>query len=100
MAEKGNTSQLTADVTLYRTDDKGRAVPALKGAITCPCKINKDDIESYDCRIFLDEKTITPGNSARVKMTFISGNEVADLFRKSGRFFLWAGGIIGEVSVV
>jgi hypothetical protein len=100
MVDKIAPSQFSVDVTLYPTDDKGRPVPTLTGTVTCPCRINKDDLDSYDCRIILDEKAITPGKTARVNITFISGDEVTDLFHKSGRFFLWAGGIIGEVSVV
>jgi hypothetical protein len=94
---------LVADITLYRTEDGGRLHP-LRGDLTkysgFPCKINKEDLEAWDCRILLEGKIIKPGESHRLKMAFISSTHVVPLLVKAGHFYLWEAKIIGEARVV
>jgi hypothetical protein len=92
-----------ADVFLYLTKEGGRENP-LRGDLTkwygCPCKMQKDDYNAYDCRIFIDGLIIQPGETHRLGMTFLSPEQALPLFHKSARFYLWEGRIIGEARIV
>jgi hypothetical protein len=93
--------QLIADVTLYRTAEGGRRSSALPGW-GCPCCLSKETpiVAAYDAWPLLGDMAIHPGESRRVGFVFLSGEETANLFRSSGKFFLWEGGFIGEAIVV
>jgi hypothetical protein len=97
------TPDLLVDVTLYRTQDGGRPYP-LRGDLTdhfsCPCKINKDDFNAWDARLLIAGLVIQPGDSRRLGMAFLSAPQAVPLFVQAGHFYLWEGGIIGEVQVV
>jgi hypothetical protein len=92
--------QLVADVTLYPTAAGGRksAVPPGWG---CPCCLLKESpIVGYDGWPLLGDAPLAPGQSRQLGFVFLSGDEPVALFRKSGIFFLWEGGFIGEAKVV
>jgi hypothetical protein len=92
--------QLIVDVTLYPTVQGGRAGSTPAGWFGCPCKVNKDDVAGWDCRILLDGNAMTPGETRRVGMMFLSGEETAARFRAAGTFYLWELRIVGEARVV
>jgi hypothetical protein len=90
---------LIADVTLYPTDQGGRKTPILLGW-GCPCMIHKTDSKAWDCRLLLEGGSMSPGETRRVGISFLSGEKAAQLFRTAGKFYLWEGRIIGEAIVV
>jgi hypothetical protein len=92
--------QLIADVTLYPAEQGGRGVPTGPDWFGCPCKIRKDDVGSWDCRILLQGQPLSPGDTRRVGMIFLSGEKAAGILREAGKFFLWELGIIGEATVI
>jgi hypothetical protein len=92
--------QLIADVTLYPTEQGGLRGPTGPDWFGCPCKVHKEDIDSWDCRILLQGQPLSPGETRRAGMVFLSGNKAANIFREAGKFFLWERGIIGEARVM
>ena len=46
------------------------------------------------------EEPLEPGDRRRLGLVFLSGEETADVFRRTGRFYLWEGRFIGEAVVV
>jgi hypothetical protein len=92
--------QLIADVTLYPTGNGGRRGPTPSEWFGCPCKVNRDDLQGWDCRILLQGQPMSPGDTRRVGFIFLSPEQAVDIFRAAGTFYLWEGGIIGEAKVV
>jgi hypothetical protein len=90
--------ELIVDLKLYPTSEGGRRAPIMEKWFGCPCKFRKEDFEARDCGVLLGVKSIAPGESARVGVTFLSPDSAA-LFRAAGKFYLWEGGIIGEAMV-
>jgi hypothetical protein len=91
--------QLTADVTLYPTDQGGRKYVAQLGW-GCPCTSSKSQpLIGWDAWPLLEEP-LAPGDRRRLGFVFLSGEEAAEIFRKAGKFYLWEGGFIGEAVVV
>jgi hypothetical protein len=90
---------LTVDVTLYPTAEGGRHHPILGAWFSCPCKLRKDDFDARDCRLLLNGQTMSPGETRRLGIKFLS-DDSAPIFRDAGRFYLWEGKIIGEAVVV
>jgi hypothetical protein len=43
---------------------------------------------------------MSPGETRRVGICFLSGESAAQIFRSAGKFYLWEGGFIGEAMVV
>jgi hypothetical protein len=94
------TPHLTADVMLYPTAAGGR-----KGAVHpgwgCPCLLSKEtSTGGYDGWPLLGDTPLAPGERRRLGFVFLSGEEPAALFRKSGLFYLWERGVIGEAKVL
>jgi hypothetical protein len=97
---KGAAPQLVADVTLYPSATGGRKSAAQAGW-GCPCCVSKDTpIVGYDGWPLLGEIALAPGESRQLGFVFLSGEEAAAHFRKSGVFYLWEGGFVGEAKVV
>jgi hypothetical protein len=43
---------------------------------------------------------MSPGETRRVGVSFLSGEKAAQIFRAAGKFYLWDRRIIGEALVV
>jgi hypothetical protein len=93
-------AELLADVTLYTTGKGGRLGPTPPEWFGCPCKINRDDLQGWDCRILLGGTSMSPGDTRRVEIIFLSPEQALPMFRAAGVFFLWEGRVIGEGRVV
>lgn len=91
---------LIADVTLYPTNQGGRKGPTGPEWFGCPCMVDKDSSASWDCRLLLQGRPMSPGETRRVGISFLSQEKVAQIFRAAGKFYLWERGIIGEAIVV
>jgi hypothetical protein len=90
---------LIADVKLYATSVGGRSFPIVADWFSCPCKLRLEDFEARDCRLLLGGSSMSPGESRRLGVVFLSP-ESAPLFRAAGTFYLWERKIIGEAVVV
>lgn len=91
---------LFADVMLYTTDKGGRLGSTPPEWFGCPCKINRDDLQGWDCRILLGGTPMSPGDTRRVEIIFLSPEQALPMFRAAGVFFLWEGHVIGEGHIV
>jgi len=91
---------LIADVTLYPSERSPRRGPMWGEFFSCPCKLEMDAPDAWDCRILLGNERIALGETKRVGIAFLSGEKAASMFRAAGRFYLWELGIIGEAKVV
>lgn len=89
---------LVADVTLYPPDKGGRSAPIHPGW-GCPCKPAKDE-PAWDGWPLLGDQPLAPGEKRRLGFYFISGEEAVKAMRRSGRFLLWEGHVIGEARLV
>ena len=97
---KAMAPQLIADLFLYPTSSGGRKT-AVQPGWGCPCCLSKDPpIIAYDGWPLLGDTPLLPGESRQLGFVFLSGEESAALLRKSGFFFLWEGGIIGEAKIL
>jgi hypothetical protein len=86
---------LIADVTLYSASEGRRTVDALPGW-SCPCCLSKSSpLVGWDGYPLLHEP-LSPGDWRRVGVVFLSGDEVAKMFREAGIFYLWEGPVVGE----
>jgi hypothetical protein len=92
-------TQLLAEVTLYPTDKGGRRGPTASEWFGCPCKISRDDSHGWDCRILLGGIPMSPGETRRVEIIFLSPEQAIPALRAAGTFFLWEGRVIGEVTL-
>jgi hypothetical protein len=91
---------LLADVTLYPTNEGGRGIPTSPEWFGCPCMVQKEDSSAWDCRLILLGRSMSPGETRRVGISFLSGEKAAQVFRAAGKFYLWEFRIIGEAIVV
>ena len=92
---------IIADITLYPTDEGGRRTAIQGDWYSCPCLTTPSSFEEgRDCRILLYGQIVAPGETARLGVAFLSGEEAAARIRAARQFFLWEGGIIGEGRVV
>src|SRR5271170_404046 len=97
---KGMHPQLTADVTMYPSDQGGRKSVAFPGW-GCPCCLSKESpIVGRDGWPLLGDAPLAPGESRRLGFVFLSGEESAAIFKKAGMFFLWEGRFVGEAVVL
>ena len=92
--------RILADVTLYPTAEGGRKGPTPPSWFGCPCKATKDDTQLWDCRLLLGGTSMSPGETRRVEVAFLSPDLAVPALRNSGRFFLWELRIIGEALIV
>jgi hypothetical protein len=92
--------ELVADVTLYPTEEGGRKTPTSPDWFGCPCFTSKEHLEGWDCRILLQGVPLSPGETRRVGMVFLSPDLAVLALRKAGKFYLWEGHAIGEGVVV
>jgi hypothetical protein len=91
--------QLTADVTLYATAERGRKSAAHPGW-GCPCSCSTSTpVTGWDGWPLLDGP-LSPGETRRLGFVFLSGQEAAQILRNAGKFYLWEGRFIGEAVVV
>jgi hypothetical protein len=90
---------LIVDVKLYSVTEGGRHHPIVGEWFSCPCKLGKNDFEARDCRLLLNGLTMSPGETRRLGIKFLS-DDSAPIFRDAGKFYLWEGKIIGEAVVV
>jgi hypothetical protein len=97
---KGSSPRLLADVTLYPTAQGGRKGPTPPNWFGCPCKAAKDHSQAWDCRLLLEGTSMKPGETRRVEVVFLTPDQAVPAFRKSGKFFLWDGRLIGEAKLV
>lgn len=91
---------LFANVTLYPTEQGGRRGPTPANWFGCPCTKDPHAERNWDCRLLLDGLPLAPGESRRVGIVFLSGEEAANDLRKAGKFFLREGRLIGEAVIV
>jgi hypothetical protein len=97
---KGVAPQLIADVTLYPSTS-GRRKSAAQPGWGCPCCVSKDSpMVGYDGWPLLGDLALAPGETRQLGFVFLSGDEAVAQFRKSGVFYPWEGGFIGEAKVV
>jgi hypothetical protein len=88
---------IIADITLYPTNRGGREA-AIRGGYSCVCLLEGTD---RGCHILLHGRAVAPGETARVGVTILLGEEeAATLFFPARRFFLWEGRIVGEGTVI
>ena len=92
-------AQLFADVTLYTTENGGRLGSTPPEWFACPCVINREDLQGWDCRILLGGIPMSPGDTRRVEIIFLSPESALPKLRAAGAFFLWEGRVIGEARV-
>jgi hypothetical protein len=90
---------LIVEVTLYPTSEGGRRRSIVGEWFSCPCKLRRDDFEARDCRLLLNGSEMSPGETRRLGIKFLS-DDSAPIFRAAGRFYLWEGAIIGEAVVM
>jgi hypothetical protein len=91
--------ELVADVYLYPTADSGKKLTVLPGW-GCPCSCSKlSTTHFYDGWPLLDAP-FAPGERRRLGFVFLSGNNAAAIFRRTGTFYLWEGHFIGEATIV
>jgi hypothetical protein len=86
--------ELTADITLYPSEQGGRLSSILGKWYGCPCKVTKESYEGWDCRVLLDGNSLAPGETTRFGMIFLSAEKAVRLFRTAKRFYLCEGRII------
>jgi hypothetical protein len=91
---------LIADVTLYSTNQGGLKGPTPTEWFGCPCMVDKESSRGWDCRLLLEGRSMSPGETRRVGISFISGEKAAQLFRTARKFYLWHMRIIGEAIVI
>jgi hypothetical protein len=54
----------------------------------------------YWCRLLLKESSLSPGETRRVEITFLSAELAFAALSKGHQFFLWEGRAIGEARFV
>jgi len=54
----------------------------------------------WDCSVLLGVASVSPGETQRAGIAFLSGEKAASIFRLAGTFYLWDGRIIGEAKIV
>jgi hypothetical protein len=89
-----------ADVTLYPIEQGGRLSPLIGEWFGCPCKIQKDDVNAWDCRFILNGDPMQAGETRRLGVWCLSREKAIELFKTAGRFYLWELRIIGEAAVI
>lgn len=97
---KDGSPELIADVTLYPTEQGGRKGPTPPDWFGCPCFVSKEHLDRWDCRILLQGMPLSPGETRRVGMVFLSPDLAIPALREAGKFYLWDGHFIGEGVVV
>lgn len=91
---------IVADVVTYPTSDGERRTAAIAGW-GCPCCVSKNQpIVGYDGFPLLETEPLEPETRRRLGFVFLSGEEAAEKMRKARSFYLWAGGFIGEATVI
>jgi hypothetical protein len=83
--------------TLYDTSRSGRITP-LRSGFRCPCKIGE---EYFDCMVeFVIQQELSLGNSADVRLSFLSIRDVASRLRVGDSYQLCEGSRpVGEVRI-
>lgn len=89
--------QLVADLTFLPTARGGRHGPTSTGAYGCVYQLAA---ENWDCRILVGSEPISPGETRRAGLIFLSGDAAAKRVRAAGKFALWEGRVIGSGVVV
>ena len=84
-----------ATITLYPSNNGGRAGPIVGQWFGCPCKFDPKDFSCWDCRILNRGEKFSPGETKKFGMVFLTP-EAGALFRAVGKIYLWEGRIIGE----
>jgi len=94
------TPDLVAEVKLYPSSESRRR-SALKPGYGCPCFIQKNTEQpGWDAWMQLGKSEFAPGETRTVGFCFLSGEKAAREMRKSGTFYLWEMGFIGEARIV
>jgi hypothetical protein len=92
---KDTEPHFIASIMLYPTNQGGRKSPIVGAWFGCPCKFHEADQSAWDCRILTNGNTLAPGETKDFGIVFQT-SEIAPVFAKMQRFFLWEGRIIGE----
>ena len=90
---------LIVDLVLYTTERGGRVASAVPGwGFVCV----QDQVASpgWDGWPLLGKRSIRPGESRRVGLFLLSGEEAASSLRRARKFFIWEGRVVGEAIVV
>jgi hypothetical protein len=91
---------LVADVTMYASDNGGRAGLAYPGW-GCPCMVSRSEpLVGWGAFLLLRTEAPAPGDRRRIGFCFLSGDEAATIMRNAGKFYLWEGRFIGEAEVI
>lgn len=93
-------AHLIAEVTLYATERGGRQGPTPPDWFGCLCQLANGDSHAWDCRLLLHGSPMTPGETRRIEITFLSPDQAVPAILKTGRFLLWEGRVIGEAKVI
>ena len=88
------------EVTLYSTAHGGRKGPTPSEWFGCPCIADQHRRQAWDCRLLLKGSSLSPGETRRVEITFLSAEQAFDALSKGDKFFLWEGRVIGEARFV
>jgi hypothetical protein len=56
--------------------------------------------QAWDCRLLLRGSSLSPGETRRVEISFLSAGQAFDALSKGDKFFLWEGRVIGEARFV
>ncbi len=96
---EGKQPHLTIDLVLYPTDQGGRAIEAVPGW-GFVCVQDEATRAGWDGWPLLGKRSIRPGESRRVGLFLLSGDEAASSLRSARRFFIWEGRVVGEATVV
>lgn len=91
--------QLVATVSLYPTADGGRREPMMPGFLFPVTVGNTTPLHVWDALPLLRDKPFAPGETRRIGLVFLSGQEAATELRRAGKFYLWDGRFIGEAIV-
>ncbi len=89
---------LHARLTLYPVED-GQEVYSLRMGRSGPCGPSLEGT-SWSGFPIVGDTEMRPGETREVPFVFLVGEQAAVELRAAGRFYLWAGRLIGEATVV
>ena len=93
---KDVSPELTAEITLYPTEQGGRKGPTPPDWFGCPCFISKEHLDGLDCCILPQGMPLSRDETRRVGMVLLSPDIVIPALRRAGKSYLWEGHVIGE----
>ena len=91
------------EMTFYPATEGGPQ-RAISSGYRIPCCASKtpprsSQTHAWDGVLIFEGEPIEPGETRRVGVAFLSGDEAARAFEQSGTLFLWEGGFRGEAKL-